>query len=734
MPLQPYVPDPAQLDLLTLTPRFMRTVVTPDQAIYLRRPDALREIEDDRPQVTPTSARFRMPQNAAQQLALAILNEPRLIPVVASVFEAYNLVYARLSRTRIEECECDSCVARRGNTVRVLRVQIDYILCNHHIASFGLVIGSATNRNRSHHRRNVHRHAIARLDEMFHGHAYWAQIRQVITAIDMCVDILYDEGVEADTCVTEDSPFIDPGAGTMDGVRGIPTWVFSQPIVAVGPVSASLRYPELESERFTNAYNAWVHRITATLPTGGRQYHPLAVAVYRNRYFIVPLALEEADLACVHEFGETIIPIQARLIGLILHAVGGGRTPEITFATMVRDWLGHHVVTCPTGDVNVRCEACGLHGDASSMTTHPRVSFARGQPITTREARVCPSCVDHGENMCHVCNTGVLGSMFNHRVPGDDARAVRHLCGRCFSEGGYRACQNCGDAFLVQRGARNHSICSRCASQNIIRRHCDDPELNPKGEGPRFFGVELEVVSQIDRAAAAAAVTKWWNGDAIVKHDGSLPNTGFEIVTRPGDLAWHREMWLKFLITERKQSGAASLRSFGESSCGFHVHYSKNAITDIARGKLLAFICAPENDPVLSMLAGRSSNNYCIKKADIKPGTCNGIAGTSHYSAVNLCNVATDEVRIFKGTMNAKRVLLYLDFVDSLMDFCSQELVSIKQGKDNNLYRKYVTERKAKWPYINCYFEYGDAWLRRAIYDIPHMFTLPAPNEAATAE
>jgi hypothetical protein len=217
------------------------------------------------------------------------------------------------------------------------------------------------------------------------------------------------------------------------------------------------------------------------------------------------------------------------------------------------------------------------------------------------------------------------------------------------------------------------------------------------GEGPLWFGVELEVEFNRKKNDTAAApqdhVDKLLNTPkpfTIFKADSSLTD-GMEIVTAPAIRSVHQERWKPFF------EGVKELPFIeARPSCGLHIHYTRNGVTDETNGKLLEFITEPANKPFIVKIAGRSSPSAAAlakKRHEAVNHNCStagchhypGNGGeplyytpahkelvTGHHDAVNCSNKKTIEVRIFASTLKAEQFFGRLDFVAAALKFCAR--------------------------------------------------------------
>jgi hypothetical protein len=227
-------------------------------------------------------------------------------------------------------------------------------------------------------------------------------------------------------------------------------------------------------------------------------------------------------------------------------------------------------------------------------------------------------------------------------------------------------------------------------------------------EAPYYFGVELEVVATKNVLNAAVAIKKWWGGDAICKKDGSLGENGIEICTSPGTLAWHREKWLKFLGMD----WAGKISAWSVPTCGLHVHFSRTAMNCFSLSKFMVFVNNPQNQRFIEEMAGRTANHY---SQIVKKRMCD--LSTGHYDCVNTANRDTIEVRIFKSTLNARRVLMNLDFVDALIAFSNDGLFSVQDSMSRDVFKEFLMVNRERWPYLASRMEYGIPWLKGVVTD-----------------
>lgn len=188
-----------------------------------------------------------------------------------------------------------------------------------------------------------------------------------------------------------------------------------------------------------------------------------------------------------------------------------------------------------------------------------------------------------------------------------------------------------------------------------------------------FMGGELEVEmsrkATWDESKAAREAFVSMRGKAVVVHDGSL-DEGFEIVSVPATLNSHYSMWEELCRGPIRQQ----IVSFLRSSCGLHIHMSKECFSNYTLGMFLTFINSSHNQDFITEMSGRGPNSYCarkptkVSKAGMSRDHYADSVGHTHdkYVATNLRNPHTLEIRMFKGTLNYPSIMKAFEFLHSL--------------------------------------------------------------------
>ena len=265
------------------------------------------------------------------------------------------------------------------------------------------------------------------------------------------------------------------------------------------------------------------------------------------------------------------------------------------------------------------------------------------------------------------------------------------FCENCFYQR-YDYCSYCGEPFEIDElsyieneGYRCNSCCSRYSSEFIREyEYKPDPEFKITRSKERhkkntlFFGLELEVENtdkQMDNDSMAEEVDNYIDG-AYCKKDASL-KTGFEIVTHPFTWQWYKDEKENFdNLLDALQSNGFS--SYEPGTCGIHIHISKNCFSTIHLYKFLKMFYDCKNYPLIYSISQRSPNStkdgsQWGKQENIDTSLQINFAkdktSSNRYTAVNLENPDTAEVRIFRGTLNKVSFHKNLEFVKALFEF-----------------------------------------------------------------
>ena len=312
----------------------------------------------------------------------------------------------------------------------------------------------------------------------------------------------------------------------------------------------------------------------------------------------------------------------------------------------------------------------------------------RQHPITRRTSfdgqNLCPQCLEEETLICAHCGKRIWkdDNSGNDTVP---------LCERRY-QGYYVHCALCGTLLHMDDASYEDDDtdapycpdCYRhmCRPQNIhsIQDYFYKPAPIFFGNGPRYFGVELEIDGAGESSSNAGDIMEIANQKAdhiYCKHDGSLEN-GFEIVTNPMSLEYHQhEMPWEAVLHEAVRMGYTSHQA---ETCGLHIHVSRNAFggtiseQDTAIARVLYFF--EKHWEELLKFSRRTSRQldqwaarygYKDQPREILEHAKKG-NGRGRYACINLQNADTIEFRIFRGTLKLNTLLATLQLVNRVCD------------------------------------------------------------------
>lgn len=372
----------------------------------------------------------------------------------------------------------------------------------------------------------------------------------------------------------------------------------------------------------------------------------------------------------------------------------------------------------PCFDVHgAECPICGECGHQIDM------------PVGSDERHYCPDCFENEFVHCDLCETV---------IPLEDARSSpggTFVCASCEAEYYVRCC-DCG-SIMERENARYmdddeyeenprcrgcHQTYARRHNQGIhdysyrpnMRFHCLPAEKAglARGIAPLYLGFELEVddpddeKDEEDASNIARALTRAMNtqgvGDLVYcKHDGSLSDGGFEIVSHPTTFAWwkeHHELLKPIFALPRE-----GLRSFQTDTCGMHVHLSRKAFTPMHLYRFLRFFY--RNAPLIAMTSRRARHNLDqwaslrLNATEVK--LVKRTASQTRYTAVNLQNENTVEIRVFRGTLSPDGFWMNLEFVQSAFEFTR---TAGARAMTESQYLRYVEKHRKSYKHLYAYY------------------------------
>ena len=302
--------------------------------------------------------------------------------------------------------------------------------------------------------------------------------------------------------------------------------------------------------------------------------------------------------------------------------------------------------------------------------------------ILVDDDELCEACADEETVICAHCGERI----YRDDNAGDDNMP---LCQSCYDRH-YTSCEHCGriihqyDAYY-EDGDEDTPLCYDCHTRLSREKAIHDYYYKPvpifRGDGPRYFGVELEIDAGGEDDESAQQVMEIANGNGVenlyCKHDGSLDD-GFELVTHPMTLDYHMKKmpWARIL----QEAVSLGYTSHQAGTCGLHVHVNRNAFgdTEEAQDAVIARILYffEKNWEELLKFSRRTQRQlehwaarygYKEQPKELLDHAKKGGHG-GRYSCVNLQNTDTIEFRIFRGTLKCNTLIATLQLLDRICD------------------------------------------------------------------
>ena len=138
-------------------------------------------------------------------------------------------------------------------------------------------------------------------------------------------------------------------------------------------------------------------------------------------------------------------------------------------------------------------------------------------------------------------------------------------------------------------------------------------------------------------------------------------------------------------------------RSFNSTTCGMHIHISKENFTTWQLFRFMSFFndnkefivkLSQRDESKLRKWASLSDENrdeLVHKTISVKKGKDN----FSRYSAINLCNDKTIEIRIFRGTLAQGSFFKNIEFCQALFEYTRDNATVTLKG-----FKEYVANKK----------------------------------------
>lgn len=327
-------------------------------------------------------------------------------------------------------------------------------------------------------------------------------------------------------------------------------------------------------------------------------------------------------------------------------------------------------------------------------------------PHLENKKYVCSDCADNYHRCSH-CESLVSSD----EVWASDSDLV--ICNHC--DEFYYICDSCRcivheDDVYYSDGESYCHDCYDDLDSSYMQEYGYKPEPEFLGESKEglYLGVELEVDNGCNLKSTTKRIYDDF-ADVYMKHDGSLSSSGFEIVSNPATLEYHmNELGWKKLMEICLDN---DYRSHDTSTCGLHVHISRNFLgqceteQELNTAKLIILFDRFWESHIIPF--SRRSAETITRWADKPSVECMNTdtetevmdkvkkyKSLGRYKAINLQNAETIEFRLFRGTLNFNTFLASLQFVVVISRF-------VKSIKLNDIFN-------TSWSDIFCSCEYQE--------------------------
>lgn len=258
----------------------------------------------------------------------------------------------------------------------------------------------------------------------------------------------------------------------------------------------------------------------------------------------------------------------------------------------------------------------------------------------------------------------------------------RYICSNC-KENHYYYCDDCEELFSSDELTYNEHddayYCDDCYSEHsdtsILNYH-EHIDYNFLGDySPIYLGTEVEIENTkdiISNDEAAEHITTMI--PVYPMQDGSI-NDGFEMVSDPQNIEWTMENAHKFKEAFKYLTDNG-FRGDETSTCGLHIHVSRDPLNEDTIDKILLFMENYKDE--LINLARRHSTEWSAFISDEHDDFVQSLTyikdkkhSGSRYMALNLQNRHTIEFRLFRSTLNPSTYLATVQLVASIVHVCN---------------------------------------------------------------
>lgn len=293
---------------------------------------------------------------------------------------------------------------------------------------------------------------------------------------------------------------------------------------------------------------------------------------------------------------------------------------------------------------------------------------------------VCDYCADRHYYKCEECGDYYEGNAVVSLYNGD------HVCQSCLENRGYFYCEECGEWYPDHMYGGNDR-CEDCYHSGPVHGYhsfdgdiefydtADDAKI-----GKLYLGFELEMggADSYDRDRIAEYIVDHYSdyeGLFHLEEDCSIPNYGFEMISAPMTLDFHRSEMNWQRITDYCSDRGLKGHDLGPDACGLHIHACRKFLNNF-QWYCVDYLIA-KNQERFEIFARRPETSYAKyrkNKSQFNQNckTYGTKAPRDRYQAVNFNNRNTVEFRLFRSTLKYETLIASLELVDAICRWAKQ--------------------------------------------------------------
>ena len=325
--------------------------------------------------------------------------------------------------------------------------------------------------------------------------------------------------------------------------------------------------------------------------------------------------------------------------------------------------------------------------------------------------------LDDNLTRCEDCNKYIFDD-YNDKIY---IEGYGYICEHCYNIGCYGTCENCGCAFhtddLMVDNYGDY-FCNSCYEdengghdRRVRCYHEHKNEFTPykleNEKNPYYIGFELEMEHKDNTTQnEAEALDILQNLNVVFEEDGSLNNSGVEVISQPQSYNYimKNKDKIKHAFEEVVKLGYISHNS---SNCGLHFHFTrpKNDKYTIQRVWL---ILETFKNEIKQITRRNGDDHWCKWLSDntyekikaLNSDYINDHKDGDRYKALNNTNTNTIEFRIFKGTLNFETFISDLQFLNNIYKLAKSNkdlcLITWDELTKGEYISKYIKEKGIK--------------------------------------